>query len=755
MTNPLHLLALVLWALWSAPAAAQQKAEASFHHRTTDAGVELRIDVEIEPGWHLYHTDLGTPDAIGTITTVEIDTIGAVFGEVRFPEPHWTPMEFGSRGVPTRAKTHDGTITLWAFGAWEDEPDPELDVWVTMAGQTCSDMTGMCIQYEQELDSLGAGDDALWADFPADLVFALEPEPEPFTLDQGGGGFGFADFGAEEGGGFGDAYAAGSLYHRIEGDRVDVLLRIEVADDWHLYGEELGHPQAIGLPTSVEFAADGVTFDGPVFSPPHRISQEELGEGIWIYGYDDEVLVSATGTVDGTFDPATLTATIGGQTCSDLTGTCILYGEEVASLGAGDDAVWARAAAAAGAGHGAEADGGAEGDGPAGGLSDPRGEVGTTDPGAGTEDPATLTAGTDGAGGESGGGDLWGFILLCIGGGIFTLLMPCTYPMIPITISFFTKQAETAGKPTIGLPLAYGAGIIAVFVFIGVAIGPVIIPFAQHWLTNAIIGVAFLYFGLVLLGMITLNPPRFMLNLAGSASQSGGLVGVFLMGTTLVVTSFTCTAPILGSILSVGAASEDADLGRIALGMAVFGLTMAVPFVALSLVPGKLKAMPSSGEWMNTLKVTLGFVEIAAAFKFLSNWDVAKQAGLLPDELLLLVWVVVLLVASAYLLGFVRIKGGSAEISPGRALAGTTFLGLTGYLVLVLFGYPRSELMHAFLPGYSAYDGVGVEAVAGGVTTGSPGAVTSHTIIKDDYDAALARAASEGRLLLVNLTGFT
>nr|HMQ21912.1 protein-disulfide reductase DsbD family protein [Planctomycetota bacterium] len=186
---------------------------------------------------------------------------------------------------------------------------------------------------------------------------------------------------------------------------------------------------------------------------------------------------------------------------------------------------------------------------------------------------AAGVAGDTGRGGAAGRSEgLWQLVLLAIGGALFALAMPCTYPMIPITISFFTKQAEARGGKVLPLALVYGAGIVLMFVVIAAVLSNVIVPFAAHWITNLVIGVAFLVFALSLFGVIDLQPPRFLMNAAGKASTQGGYIGVFLMGATLVISSFTCTAPFVGNIRAVGAQGGRAEA---MLGMGIFGVVMA------------------------------------------------------------------------------------------------------------------------------------------------------------------------------------
>jgi thiol:disulfide interchange protein DsbD len=334
--------------------------------------------------------------------------------------------------------------------------------------------------------------------------------------------------------------------------------------------------------------------------------------------------------------------------------------------------------------------------------------------------------------------------------GLFTLLMPCTYPMIPITISFFTKQAEESPRRQLGLSIAYGLGIVAVFILIGIVFGAAIIRFATHPVTNLVIGVLFGVFALALFGAIELRPPAFLTSAAGMAAAKGGYLGVFLMGTTLVVTSFTCTAPFVGSLLAVGAAEGSpgaGSLGRIVLGMGTFGLTMAVPFVLLSMVPRRLGSMPRSGEWMHVLKVFLGFVELAAALKFVSNADLVWQWRVLSRELFLVLWMGIFLAAAGFLFGLVRLEGeAQAPIGPGRMVWATATLLFALYCGYGMLGHDLDRVMTAIVPNYSSQLALGA---------GRGSARAGHPIVVDDYDLARARAEAEGRALLVNFTGHT
>jgi thiol:disulfide interchange protein len=311
--------------------------------------------------------------------------------------------------------------------------------------------------------------------------------------------------------------------------------------------------------------------------------------------------------------------------------------------------------------------------------------------------------------------------------------MPCTYPMIPITVSYFTKQAEHREGKVLPLALSYGAGIVVIFVLVGVLVGEPIIKFAQNGWVNLVLCGAFIYFALALFGIYELRPPRFLMNATTGASTRGGYFGVFLMGVALVVATFACTFPVLGMLLALTATHQGAHYGLVALGMGVFGLTMAVPFVVLSVIPGKL---PRSGEWMNTAKVFFAFIELAMALKFFSNTDMVWDWKILPREWFLFLWFGIFLVTALYLVAQ-SLKHGLRKTAVGRLVLGILTLLLAVYFLYGGMGHRLHPFMSNFEPGYSRTE------------------VPKHTVVFDDYDKALAVAKAKKRKLLVNFTGVT
>ena len=513
-------------------------------------------------------------------------------------------------------------------------------------------------------------------------------------------------FATQKLGGFGQprTKAKTTLYSRVEGDRVRVAIEIKLAPHWHLYHTELGHPKAVGMPTVIQLSGKGIEWGELEWPEPYREPQTEWGA--FILAHKGTIVVHGEGVLGEGATGTDIALSIRGQTCDEE--LCLQYSEKVSSSGPGDDALF-----------------------PADDAPSAKATPGNTAAESGQANPSGSDVPKDDG--------MLAYLLSAIGWGLFTLLMPCTYPMIPITISFFTKQAADRKGSALPLALAYGLGIVIVFIVIGLVFGSVIIPFASHWITNVVLGVMFLYFSFVLFGIVNLQPPRILLELAGKASGMGGYLGVFLMGTTLVVTSFTCTAPFVGALLAQGAGGG--DVGRIAIGMGVFGLTMALPFVALSLLPSKMQSMPRSGEWMNTIKVFLGFIELAAALKFISNVDVVQGWDILSREVFLGLWILIFFACAIFLFGL--LPGKRAKPGGLRIVVGLLMLSLTGYFVHGMRGGQLDDVTVSFVPPYSG--GLLLPDWNGEV----------ENFVADDYDGALAKALDEDKMLLVNFTGHT
>lgn len=372
----------------------------------------------------------------------------------------------------------------------------------------------------------------------------------------------------------------------------------------------------------------------------------------------------------------------------------------------------------------------AAGSGPASGAASTPGAV---------EEAASASSSSDGLDRKG----LLELLLLSVGAGIFALLMPCTYPLIPITISFFSKQAEARRGSSVPLALAYGAGIVAIFTLIGLVVGAgfaaaeSVANLATVWWLNLLFALLFLVFGLSLLGLYEIRLPSAFDDIAAKASGTGGYLSVFAMGLTLVITSFTCTAPFIGSLLVF--AAKGGQLGTAVLCMAVFGLTMAVPFVFLSLSPKGFQALPKSGEWMKRLKVTLGIVELGLVLKFASNVDIARGWFLVDRQLFLVLWAASFLAAALYLFGVfdLLVGGPRAPLGRGRAVAALLMLGATGALVYGATGPRLGKYLEAFLPSFEAEYNRAFVAVA------------------DDYDAGVRLAQENGANIFLHFTGYT
>ena len=297
------------------------------------------------------------------------------------------------------------------------------------------------------------------------------------------------------------------------------------------------------------------------------------------------------------------------------------------------------------------------------------------------------------------------FLLTAFAFGLAAIFTPCVFPMIPITVSFFLNQSSgderTERSAAWTQATVFCLGIIVLFTGLGFLVTAVTGPFgvvqlgSSPWV-NGFIALVFFVFGLSLLGAFELRLPSGLLTRLDRASQGGGYAGTLLMGLTFALTSFACIGPIVGPLLIASVQSKGLQP---VLGMAAFAAGLALPFFFLALFPSYLKKLPRSGGWMARVKVVLGFIVLAAMFKYLSNIDQVFQAHWLTRERFLAAWIVLFAMAGVYLLGFLKMEGMTKEEPLGvtRALIGAAFLIFALSLVPGLFGARLGEL-EAYIP---------------------------------------------------------
>jgi thiol:disulfide interchange protein DsbD len=336
------------------------------------------------------------------------------------------------------------------------------------------------------------------------------------------------------------------------------------------------------------------------------------------------------------------------------------------------------------------------------------------------------------------------FLLVAFGFGLAAIFTPCVFPMIPITMSYFLNRPSGSRAESVAQAGIFGLGIIVLFTGLGLLATAVLGPFgivqigSNPWV-NGFIALVFFVFGLSLLGAFEITLPSGLLTKLNAASSVGGFVGTLLMGLTFSLTSFACVGPIVGPLL---VASVQGGAMRPLLGMASFAAGLALPFVLLAIFPSYLKRLPKSGGWMSRVKVVLGFILLAAMFKYLSSVDQVLQWNVLTRERFLAAWIVLFALAGIYLLGFLRLPGVKLDEPMGvaRLLIGAAFLIFAISLLPGMTGAPLGEL-DAYVP---------LASRTGSAEAGSGALVW----MKNDLDGALAKARAEGKLVFVNFTGY-
>lgn len=407
-----------------------------------------------------------------------------------------------------------------------------------------------------------------------------------------------------------------------------------------------------------------------------------------------------------TGQPVSIAGTIEGQVCSEVDGKCIQFEEDFSF-----DNLAVKNAAPTPKQESPQPRGQDDGQANAIFKTDPI----ITDTTAGAAQPANFDGPTKGPildpsilEGESAdnSSSIAGYMLLAFLLGLTSLITPCVFPMIPMTVTFFLKDNQTKAEG-VKKATVFGISIIVIYTIAGTLFAVLfgaegLNALATHWIPNLFVFFIFIFFALSFLGLYDINAPYKLVNKADRAAEKGGLAGIFFMSATLVLVSFSCTLPIVGNVLVLSAGGQ---VLKPVLGMLAYSLAFAIPFTLFAVFPEWLKGLPKSGGWLNTVKVTLGLLELALALKFLSIADQTYHWGILDRDLNIAIWVVIFTILGFYFLGKIRMPGDSAveKVSVPRLMLAIATFTFVIYLIPGLWGAPLKALA-GYLPPMHTHD---------------------------------------------------
>ncbi|WP_439473674.1 cytochrome c biogenesis protein CcdA [Algoriphagus formosus] len=539
------------------------------------------------------------------------------------------------------------------------------------------------------------------------------------------------------------------------GEEAVVRFEAKIPIGWYIYGT--GFDPDLGPLVTTLILEDSDSFDriGSLQEVDAKEKYDEIWEGDITYFmgsglFEQKILAKKSGTIQGVLEY---------QMCSDLTGQCINYEEDVSiSLTVTGSQISATENAS-------ETTSVQEEDSEATDSSQNASDLfNSEDSGesSGTEDSEVqVSFEPEGAVEES----LWGFMILAFLAGLAALVTPCVFPMIPMTVSFFTGRAKTKAAG-IRNGFIYGLSIIGIYTIAGTAVAAIQGPefanwLATHWLPNLFFFGIFIFFALAFLGLFEITLPSGLVNKVDAKAEKGGLIGIFFMAFTLVLVSFSCTGPIVGSILISSAGGE---LIKPVLGMFSFSLAFAIPFTLFAVFPGWMSSLPKSGGWLNSVKVVLGFLELALAFKFLSIADQVYHWGILDRDVFLVIHIVIFFALGLYLLGKIRLPHDSPleYLGVPRLLMALFSWMIALYMIPGLWGAPLKYLS-GYLPPLTSQQ----FKVGGSIAMSDDAGYALDESVKYadlleiphgikgyfDYDQALRAAKAAGKPLLIDFTG--
>ncbi len=487
-------------------------------------------------------------------------------------------------------------------------------------------------------------------------------------------------------------------------DKYEAVLTGTIEDKWHVYSQDL--PPDSGIPSEFKVTSkQGIQLLGKVQEIGKKHDEFSEAFGAQIVYYSDKVIFKQKFKPKDSSKPATITAEILYQTCNDrvcLAPNTLEFEKQIVATTASESKIEEVAASNIDTSSVA--------------IPETKTEIAVVSPVNNEKNEGLRITSLDfknpltncGTAQQKPNDDNWLVLGLGFLGGLIALLTPCVFPMIPLTVSFFTKGNKDKAKGKRDA-FIYGFFILLIFVLLSIPFhiidgisGNIFNQISTNIWLNLFFFAIFLFFALSFFGYYEITLPSWIANKSSKAEEAGGLIGIFFMALTLVIVSFSCTGPILGSLLGGVVAGATNVPTLLTFALAGFGLAWALVFGLLALFPQALQSLPKSGGWMNTVKVVLGFIELALALKFLSKADLVSKTFLLKRELFIVLWVIIAIGLVAYLFGKIRFPHDDKKpkISLTRRILGVFGIVFIGYLIqgLIPSEKPKLQMLSGILP---------------------------------------------------------
>ncbi|KIA89887.1 protein-disulfide reductase DsbD family protein [Kaistella jeonii] len=544
----------------------------------------------------------------------------------------------------------------------------------------------------------------------------------------------------------------------LPNNEYEAVLTATIEPKWHIYSQDL--PADSGIPTQMKLTSkEGIDLIGKVIEVGKKHDEFSEAFGAQIVYYSDLVQFKQKFKLKNGAKPATVSAEITYQTCNDrvcLAPNTLEFDQKVSPT-----ATAAKEIPTEDKSNDIKNETAKAGDsfyvtnsGKTGTVLAPKyPKVETKQEGLKVASINFMHPETDcGIAQEKNSENFWTYLLLGFFGGLIALLTPCVFPMIPLTVSFFTKGSKDKAKGKRDA-FIYGFFIFLIFVLLSVPFhiidgiaGNVFNQISTSVWLNVVFFIIFIFFAGSFFGYYDITLPSSIANKSSKAEDAGGIIGIFFMALTLVIVSFSCTGPILGSLLG-SSLTGSADIPMLlTFALAGFGLSWAIVFGLLALFPQALQSLPKSGGWMNTVKVFLGFIELGLALKFLSKADLVSKTFFLKRELFIAIWILISIGLVLYLFGKIRFPHDDkkAKISTTRKVIGVLGIGFIIYLIQGLFPGERPKLQYL--------SGILPPINVSYLHDEKDGILGMHP--EHDYFKAIELAKKENKPVLIDFTGY-